>query len=729
MNLLPRQTMIASYLFRFLLIMRWIVPRRKCHAFGNKKKKDHQQIEKIYVINLDRAQSRWLNMKQELSRILDINGIALLNLTERSIAIDANKFIEDPSKDDRLDPFYTLSDQLLVEPQPLTLPTRLELDSPIRMSRAECAIAQSHINVWEKVASGNHDFALILEDDVWFHSGFAKSLDNVWNEAVSNDGSEEKFDILYLSYLEVKHGAPKTILSKHLFRPARGLWHLSGYILSKVGAKKLICQLPCRGPIDLWINLKFESLKVRASKESLISQRRDIVSSNSYSVLPSLTKIGAITSEGASLFNIRPSEHPVFAFGSKESGLSSLAMALSMLGYKCCSDLKDIPVSEMRRLLKGRDDRIFNAYVNIGSLDNRVRELYFLYPNAKFIITVSKETKSDPAFLMLKDKLEGANLVILHGEELNKWKTICEHLRCAPPRSSYPLIDDIGQRHILDKNIEVKRVLESKHDSSPWIAESNGWWNGINVEAKEEVLKDGQKKVNIIDTLEFLDTKLWMTRSDTFTDNLALFRPSNVKFSPEFGAMLSIKAESLGVRDYSSGSICSQDQYLFGKFEATMQASRVPGVITGFFLYRNLPRQEVDIEIAGNLPNRLLVNVFFNPGNEGANYDYGYRGTPTYIDLGFDASESSHRYTIEWNPNEIRWLVDGNLVYRRGVWDPTPIPHLPMILHANNWVTRSTQLAGRIKKQNLPTASIFKEIRIEATLVIKTQNNTDSNKS
>ena len=721
MNLLPQQPEIVNHAFRLWLTLRRLMPRRKCQAFGVKSEKECPLIEKIYVINLDRAPSRWYKMKQELNHILDSTGTKLLNLTERNVAVDANTFTVEPIKDVKVDPFYTLGDQLFVEPQPLTLPTRLELNTPIRMSRAECAVARSHINVWEQVATSNNEYALILEDDVWFYKGFARNLDKVWNEAVSKNDIKGSFDILYLSYLEVKHGAPKTILSKHLFRPVRGLWQLSGYVLSREGAKKLIHLLPSRGPIDLWINHQFEGLDVLASKQPLIRQRRDIISSNSYSILPTLTTIGAITSEGASLFNIRPTDRPVFAFGSEGSGHSSLAMALSMLGYRCCSDFRDLPISEMQRLLEGSEDRIFDAYVNIGSLDARVTELRIQYPKAKFILTIIKNIGADNELLKIKDDLEGADLTILQMDESNKWRIVCEHLRCAPPSCSYPVLQDIGQRPILDEIIESNEVVnfkKPKHDGSPWLVESKKWWQGINTGTAEGWSNFSGKKVKIIDSLEFLDTKHWLRRSDTFTDNLALFRPSNIKFVSGIGAVLSIKGESLGVRDYTAASICSQNQYLFGKFEATIQASDVPGVVTGFFLYRNSPRQEIDIEIVGNRPYRLLINVFYNPGGEGANYDYGYRGAPSYIDLGFDASKASHRYSIEWSPNEILWFVDGNLVHRRVVWNPTPIPHLPMTVHANNWVTRSTQLAGRINNQKLPAVSIFGEITIEANVVI-----------
>tara|TARA_R110002072_G_scaffold303135_2_gene495225 strand:- start:9897 stop:12053 length:2157 start_codon:yes stop_codon:yes gene_type:complete len=695
------------------------MPRQKCQAFGVKSENDRPRIEKIYVINLDRAPRRLFKMKQELSRILDFSRKELLSLTERYVAVDAKEFTENPIKDTKVDPFYTLSDQLFVEPQPLTLPTQLELETPIEMSRAECAVARSHINVWEQVAAGDDEYVLILEDDVWFHSSFARDMNKVWNDLALIKNIKTSFDVLYLSYFEVKNGAPKTILSRNLFRPVRGLWHLSGYVLSREGAKKLIRLLPSRGPIDLWINHHFKELDVLASKQSLISQRRDIKSSNSYSILPTLTTIGTITSEGASLFNIRPTERPVFALGPEGSGHTSLGMALSMLGYRCCSDFKDLPNSERQRLLEGSEDRVFDAYVNIGSLNARVGELKARYPKAKFILTRIEDKVEDATFNKLRKTLEGADVAILHMGEMNKWRFVCENLRCAPPSCSYPKLKDVGQRPILDENIESNQdfnLNQPKHDGSPWLIDSRKLWQGINSIAGEGCSNTTGETIKITDTLEFFNSNHWLRRSDTFTDNLALFRPSNAKFVSEIGAIFSIKEESLGVREFSAASISSKDQYLFGKFEATIQASNVPGVVTGFFLHRNSPRQEIDIEIAGNRPDHLLINVFYNPGDLGANFDYGYRGSPSYVNLGFDASKESHRYAIEWSPNEIRWFVDDKIVHKRVVWDPTPIPHLPMTLHANNWVTRSTQLAGRIYNQNLPTVSIFRKIEIKANI-------------
>ena len=286
-------------------------------------------------------------------------------------------------------------------------------------------------------------------------------FDQAWDEVVTGCDKDGRFDVLYVSYLEVKHGAPKTFLSNNVFRPVRGLWYLSGYVLSREGAEKLLRLLPCRGPIDLWINHQFKVLDIRATKRPIISQRRDAKSTNSYSILPTLTTIGAITSEGASLFNIRPTEHPVFAFGPEGSGHSSLAMALSMLGYRCCSDLQALPAPELERLLEGRGDRVFDAYVNIGSLDANVRGLRSRYPKAKFILTAAKGIIADDTFLSVENDLNGADIAVLHSEEPNRWQVVCEHLRCAPPTCSFPTLKDLGQRPILDVAIEAEPRLQN----------------------------------------------------------------------------------------------------------------------------------------------------------------------------------------------------------------------------------------------------------------------------
>ncbi len=709
----------SKLLYRTALKCRRLLPRQQCHTLGPSNAKKRQRIEQIYVINLDRQPDRWTEMSKELSQVLDSSGAELTKLTVRYPAVDARSFAQSPIWDYEVDPFYTLGDQLFVEPQPRALPDRLELDRPIPMSRPEIAVARSHIGVWRRIAAAKQAYALVLEDDVWFHRGFARHLDRAWGEMEAEGSKTQSFDIFYLSYKEVKHGAQKTFLSSSVFRPVRGLWWLSGYVLSREGARKLLKLLPCRGPVDMWINHQFGALDVRATRQSIISQRRDSDSTNSYSILPVLTKIGILDSEGQSLFQTRPQERPVFAFGSEGSGLSSLAMALSMLGYRCCSDLKELPETEFEQLLAGRTDRVFDAYVNIGSLRGKAQTLREQYPRAKFIITTSDAETSNGGALENLDSTSGCDVAVLRSDAANKWKVVCEHLRCAPPVCSFPEVEDLGQRQLLAASVETNPVVtgkDPKRDNSPWVVESRREWRGIRSAPTVNSATKAGTHVSFNDCLEDIDTKRWLLRDDTFAGNLALFRPSNVEAHTGVGALLRVRRDSLGVRYYSAASISSRDRFLFGRFEALLQATKVPGVVTGFFLHRDSPRQEIDMEIVGNRTDHLLVNVFYNPGVEGARFDYGYRGAPSSIALGFDASESPHRFAIEWNPCEIRWLVDEQLIHERVNWDPTPIPQLPMTLHVNTWPSRSRALAGRLASRRLPATAVVKSIAVEATL-------------
>jgi len=711
MNLTRPSLAVVRLAFRLGYGLRRFLPKQTSTTFGQRYSSG-KKIGRIYVINLDRAPDRWSRIKSELGRIVDKFGNDLLGITERHSAVDARSFLLDSPDDEDVDPFYTLADQLFVEPQPLTLPTHFELAAPIRMSRAEIAVAKSHIEIWRRIALGEEAHALVLEDDVWFHPSFGRYIDEAWKELTTRSG-DDGIDVLYVSYIEATHGAPKHLVSRHVFVPERGLWYLSGYVLSRQGARKLLRLLPCRGPVDLWINHQFSRLNVFATRRAIVRQRRDIFSTNSYSILPALSTIGAINSEGAALFHARPTQLPVFAFGPVNSGQSSLAMALSMLGYRCCSDLEQLPPYELTRLRDGSADRVFGAYVNVGCLETMVEDLRRSYPEAKFIVTAAASDKAAQIVRNLLARLAGADVIVLETGGINAWTVLCEHLRCVPPLCPFPTLDDLGQRPVVEtsrQSIHSRERGASKWDRSPWIIEpDHGAWTGIRTSPRPPE-EDGSWS-DAGDGVQDLDLRHWAARSDTFTGNLALFRPSNVEHDGLNGAKIHIRREGLGVRQYSAGALTSHADFLFGRFEATFRASDVPGVITGFFLHRNSPHQEIDIEILGRKPDRLLINVFYNPGGQGDKFDFGYRGCPSHIDLGFDASKGMHRYAIEWSPCEIRWFVDDLLVHRRDLWDPTPIPHLPMKLHFNAWPSRAFRFAGRLSNRRLPAMAEVQAVR------------------
>ena len=430
---------------------------------------------------------------------------------------------------------------------------------------------------------------------------------------------------------------------------------------------------------------------------------------------------------------------PVFAFGKSGSGLTSLAMALSMLGYRCCGDVTALPICEHADLFGKKRDRVFDAYVNIGVLKPQsLIVLAKVYRKARFIMTVDDDGQlnesikgrqngvpkapvadegwPDGFMMQLSEEVPG-NVLVLRAQDCDKWALLCGFLGCDYPVHAYPEFEDQAQRVLCvgtsesdsDRWPQTRRL---KSDSSPWIVSRKNWHGLPFAEARVGVPRNANNR-SLFDKFRELNSELWVLRDDTFPSNLALFRPRNFAIGTDNVAQLTLREERTSVRQFTAASIASRRRYLYGCFAAEVRPSNVPGLITGIFLHRNAPRQEIDLEFLGKDTTKLLVNVYYNPGDEGTKLEYGYRGTPALIDLGFDATSEFHRYEIEWCSDSICWRVDGRLVHKRVMWEPTPIPHLPMQFNVNLWHSRSKELAGRLASGDLPAQSYIRNIGVQ----------------
>jgi GR25 family glycosyltransferase involved in LPS biosynthesis len=274
--------------FRLVRGITSILPGGRISAFGA----GEDMIGSILVVNLNRQPMRWRGVLRELNRFRTSDGALLGSIARRFPAVDARDGRAVAATAD-VDPIYRIGDQLYVQPD-----ARLEecfgVDEPVRMTRQEVAIARSHIEVWKAVATGTHDHVLVLEDDIWFRRGAAAAIDNGWRAALRRCHAEGGPRLLYLSYSDAGGTAGRVDPCEALFRPLRGLWFLSGYVLSRMGAAALLRAMPVVGPVDLWINYRFEELGALALTSPAILQRQDCVSENSYSVLPYLARAGIV---------------------------------------------------------------------------------------------------------------------------------------------------------------------------------------------------------------------------------------------------------------------------------------------------------------------------------------------------------------------------------------------------------------------------------------------------
>ena len=713
MNLRDRTGRFALLAFRLSLALRRFSPTRRSQAFGT----PGNAITSIVVINLDRQPDRWRRMRAELGRLRAWDGRPFLAMVKRLAAIDArDQRRTAPTAD--VDPLYHIRDQLFVQPDP-RLSTCFDDDEPIRMTPQEIAVARSHIEAWKHVAEGLHGSVLILEDDVYFARRGTRLIDRGWREACGEGGSATAPDLMYLSYLDAGGSAGRADVGRHVFRPTRGLWHLSGYVLSREGAAKLLHAMPVVGPVDLWINRRFSEMIVVALAEPAILQRPDGGSDNAYSILPYLSRAGVVDAVSAPESPKVAANGPVFAWNAPGS-LDALGMALSMLGFRVRSGQRPLARSEYRTLLDGGEP-IFDAYVDAVVPEADLVKLAYARSDLRFIVQAVEGTSLPRNDGSTSSRAASSDLpadraltLSARSDDAASWHEICRFLGRDVPDSPFPVGVD-RSRALFSLNEEPGRDPGRADDAtlaidaSPWVLPSAaGWTPRLGQNAEGAYARGGNELL-----LASLNASCPSLRalSETFPGNLAHFDPECVAYGAE-GVDLTIVNRPGVVRRFRSGSLTTVDAYRYGRFEVEMKATKGLGLVTGFFLHRARPRQEIDIEVVGGDPSRLLLNVFFNPGDEGANMEFGYRGTPVRVDLGFDASEAFHHYAIEWSQDGVLWLVDGEVVHRRKSWDPTPIPHLPMRLHLNLWASGSVQLAGRLRPQDLPARSTFRNLAI-----------------
>lgn len=661
------------------------------------------KIGAILVLNLDRQPLRLKRTMRELARFQTNDGYPLTSITIRLPAIDARDGRAVAATAD-IDPIFHLGDQLYVQPS-AQLEECFGANQVVRMTRQEIAVARSHVEVWKAIASGAIEHVLVLEDDVWFRPGAAAAIDRGWREAVQYSGSTG-IRMLYLSYENAGGTCERVDVCKTIFRPVRGLWFLSGYVLSREGAAMLLQAMPVVGPVDMWINRRFDQLGPLAIRTPVILQRVDAGSDNSYSVLPFLAQAGVVDAS-ATRAPLRSKSVRVLAWtagGEREP----LAMALSMIGLRVRTfdlNAKALSVEEL--------DREFDQYDAL--VDAKLMQ------NALSVALTCKLTRFvwHPKFSSeITDQLSdlpSSRKIILPDDDPNDawWAPLSSLVDLEPPIQAFPIGPPRAWRMFRDYSRTPLATADASQpsdgmDDTAWaIARSPGQ----NVFSRKDCGPSPTLTTLMKETLT-TPTVHFHAHVGTFPGNMAAFVRESVTYGSK-GAAVTIDKVACRGRRYRSGALVSRDTLLHGRVEARIKAARGHGLVTGFFLHRTSPRQEIDIEFTGNDPRRMLVNVYFNPGDDGTALDFGYRGSPCRVDLGFDATLDFHTYSIEWYPDHISWFVDGSLVHERVSWDPTPIPHLPMKLHANLWSPRSKGLAGKLNTQSIPSTAVFTNVVVQ----------------
>ena len=103
----------------------------------------------VYIINLDRQPSRWLNFVGEARRQTAEGDLTLMDYCCRVSAIDGKLKVPSDAVMD-VTASYPLESQYYVDPDPKLLPKIQEEAFIVKMTREEIAVAQSHVKAWER---------------------------------------------------------------------------------------------------------------------------------------------------------------------------------------------------------------------------------------------------------------------------------------------------------------------------------------------------------------------------------------------------------------------------------------------------------------------------------------------------------------------------------------------------------------------------------------------------
>jgi glycosyl transferase family 25 len=154
---------------------------------------------------------------------------------------------------DRLSPLeFTIVDGVNGE---RLMPRALEEDriyKPLpymRLSRGTLGCYLSHRSVWEKIAEGEDEYALVLEDDANFTARDVKHVKKLVEEVHEFD---HHWNVIIIGQV-TKRGVRDRKAPKGMFVPAPS-FGLHAYIVSKRGAAHLLADaLPIKDPVDIYV--------------------------------------------------------------------------------------------------------------------------------------------------------------------------------------------------------------------------------------------------------------------------------------------------------------------------------------------------------------------------------------------------------------------------------------------------------------------------------------------
>ncbi len=162
-----------------------------------------------------------------------------------------------------------------------------------------------------------------------------------------------------------------------------------------------------------------------------------------------------------------------------------------------------------------------------------------------------------------------------------------------------------------------------------------------------------------------------------FTQNASLPAASNGN------AVIAVESYNPTSFSFYGTDLRSNQSFALGKgIHITVRAkmnTTTPGIVGGIFLYALKPgsttyHDEIDFELLTNRPHGAQTNIYSNEKLGTGNVQFVPYPSGSITDY--------HTYEIKWQPHQVSWFIDGNLVRT----DTTHVPTGPMNFHLNIWV-------------------------------------------
>ena len=117
------------------------------------------------------------------------------------------------------------------------------------------------------------------------------------------------------------------------------------------------------------------------------------------------------------------------------------------------------------------------------------------------------------------------------------------------------------------------------------------------------------------------------------------------------GGVLSLKlsASPPGTKPVCAEIASKRADFRYGSYRASIRTSRVAGGVAGWFVYRDSPLNEIDVEMLTKDKNDLHLTLHHIQ----TEVDY------KLVMLVFDPTADFHEYRFDWHPGSVDYFVDG----------------------------------------------------------------------